>query len=108
MTATAAAATVLKEKFPQITGRESLDWPAFNVPGDQVPAVLQCLRDECAFDLLVDVTAVDWSAGKSSRFTVVWHLLSTTRHTYVRVAADCTDDARPSMPSATSLWPGAN
>ena len=108
MTATADVATVLKEKFPQITGRASLDWPAFNVPGDQAPAVLQCLRDECAFDLLVDVTAVDWGVGQAPRFTVVWHLLSTTRHTYVRIAAACADDAKPSMPSVTGLWPGAN
>ena len=26
----------------------------------------------------------------------------------MRVAADCADDANPSMPSATGLWPGAN
>jgi NADH-quinone oxidoreductase subunit C len=29
-------------------------------------------------------------------------------HGYVRLAADCADDVNPSMPSATSLWPGAN
>jgi NADH-quinone oxidoreductase subunit C len=108
MTATADVATALREKFPQVTGRESLDWPAFNVPPGQAPAVLQYLRDALAFDLLADVTAIDGGAGKSPRFTVVWHLLSTTRHTYVRVAADCADDANPTMPSATGLWAGAN
>lgn len=108
MTATTDVATLLKERFPQVTARESRDWPAFNVPASQAPAVLQCLRDECDLDMLVDVTAIDWSAAKSPRFTVVWHLLSTTRHTYVRVAANCTNDANPTMPSATDLWPGAN
>ena len=54
------------------------------------------------------MTAIDWSAAKSPRFTVVWHLLSTTGHAYVRIAADCADDAHPAMPSATGLWPGAN
>jgi len=39
---------------------------------------------------------------------VVWHLLSTVQHAYVRVAAHCTDDTNPTMPSATGLWPGAN
>ena len=108
MTATTDVATALTERFPQVTARPSLDWPAFNVPVGQLLDVLRHLRDKCAFDLLVDVTAIDWSAAKSPRFTVVWHLLSTARHTYVRLAADCADDANPAMPSATGLWPGAN
>ena len=108
MTATTDVAAALTEKFPQVTARPSLDWPAFDIPAGQLLDVLRHLRDECAFDLLADVTAIDWSAAKSPRFTVVWHLLSTARHTYVRLAADCADDANPAMPSATGLWPGAN
>ncbi len=100
--------TALKEKFPQAAARASLDWPAFNVPAAEALAVLKYLRDEFAYDMLTDVTAIDWSAGKSPRFTVVWHAFSTTQHTYVRLAADCPDDAAPAMPSATGLWPGAN
>ncbi len=98
----------LQEKFPQITGRPSGDWPAYNVPADQVLAVLQHLRDREGFDLLADVTAIDWSASQSPRFTVVWHLLSTARHAYVRIAANCRDDAKPAMATATGLWPAAN
>ena len=108
MTATTDVAAALTERFPQVTARPSLDWPAFNVPAGRLLDVLRCLRDEWAFDLLADVTAIDWSAAKSPRFTVVWHLLSTARLTYVRLAADCADDANPAMPSATGLWPGAN
>jgi NADH-quinone oxidoreductase subunit C len=100
--------TALREKFPQATVRASLDWPAFNVPAAEVLAVLKYLRDEFAYDMLTDVTAIDWSAGKSPRFTVVWHVFSTTQHTYVRLAADCPDDGAPAMPSATGLWPAAN
>jgi NADH-quinone oxidoreductase subunit C len=100
--------TALKEKFPLATARASLDWPAFNVPAAEALAVLKYLRDEFAFDLLTDVTAIDWSADKSPRFTVVWHVFSTTQHTYVRLAADCPDDTAPAMPSATGLWPAAN
>ncbi|MDE3083989.1 MAG: NADH-quinone oxidoreductase subunit C [Verrucomicrobiota bacterium] len=100
--------TALKEKFPQIAERASLDWPAFNVPAAEAPTVLKYLRDEFGYDMLVDVTAIDWSAEKSPRFTVAWHLFSTTRHTYVRIAADCASDAEPTMPSATGLWPAAN
>ena len=108
MTAAADLATALTDKFPQVTRRESLDCPACNVAPGEALAVLQWLRDEFAFDMLVDLTAIDGGAGKSPRFTVVWHLLSTTRHTYVRLAANCADDAHPTMPSATGIWPGAN
>ena len=102
--------TALKQKFPQITERASADHPAFNVsPGDLVD-VLRHLRDEAAFDLLMDITAIDWAEGASPRFTVVYHLLSTTRAgTYIRIAANCAGtDAEPTAPSVVSLWPGAN
>jgi NADH-quinone oxidoreductase subunit C len=108
MTATPDVATTLTERFPFITARPSLDWPAFNVPGEKLLEVLRSLRDGSGFDHLADVTAVDWGAGESPRFTVVWHLFSTNEHTYMRLAADCADAADPVMPSATSLWPGAN
>ena len=102
------ATPALKEKFPQATDRASSDHPAFNVPWGEIPAVLKYLRDEAAFDLLMDVTAIDGGEGASPRFTVVYHLLSTTRAAYVRIAADCANDSEPSAPSVVSLWPGAN
>lgn len=107
MTAPLAAAT-LKEKFPQATDRASVDHPAVNVPLADVAAVLKTLRDEHGYDMLTDLTAIDWAAGTSPRFTMVYHLYSTARHEYIRVAAACTNDAEPSAPSVVSLWPGAN
>lgn len=105
----ADAATALKEKFPQATDRPSSDHPAFNVPIADVPAVLKHLRDVEAFDLLMDVTAIDNGETASPRFTVVYHVLSTTRPgTYVRVAADCASNTEPTAPSVVGLWPGAN
>ncbi len=102
--------TALREKFPQLTDRPSADHPAFNAPTADVPAVLRALRDEFGFDLLMDVTAIDWAEGASPRFTVVYHLLSTTTAgNYVRIAAPCTgSDAAPAAPSVVSLWPGAD
>jgi len=44
----------------------------------------------------------------SPRFTVVYHLFSTTRHDYLRVAAACADNLAPTMPTATGLWPAAD
>ena len=102
--------TALREKFPQITDRPSADHPAFNVPLGELVAVLKYLRDEFAFDLLMDLTAIDWAEGASPRFTVVYHLLSSSRAgNYIRIAAACGgSDSEPTAPSVVSLWPGAN
>lgn len=108
MTANADVIAAVQARFPAATPRASADWPAVNVPAAEAIAVLRHLRDEAGYDFLTDVTAVDWSAEKSPRFTVVWHLYSSTKHTYVRVAADCADDKEPAMPTATGLWAGAN
>ena len=107
MTAPAAVAA-LKEKFPQATDRVSSDHLAVNVPAGEAFAVVKFLRDEFAFDLLSDLTAIDWAEGVTPRFTVVYHLFSTAHHSYVRVCADCVDGAEPSIPSVVPLWPGAN
>jgi NADH-quinone oxidoreductase subunit C len=102
-------ATALKQKFSQAVDRPSTDHPAFNVPVGEVPAVLKFLRDEAAFDLLMDVTAIDNGETASPRFTVVYHLLSTTQSgTYVRIAANCASDSEPTAPSVVGLWAGAN
>ena len=109
MSATAELTTALQARFPQLQPRAStLDHEAVDVPPGDVVAVLRHLRDEAGFDFLTDVTAIDWSEAMSPRFTVVYHLFSTTRHDYVRVAANCTDDAAPVAPSVVSLWPAAN
>ena len=104
----ADATSALKEKFPQVTDRASADHPAVNIPAADIPAVLQHLRDTAGFDLLADLTAVDWAEGVSPRFTVVYHLFSTTSHNYLRVAANCASDSAPEVPSVVSLWAGAN
>ncbi|RFC49123.1 MAG: NADH-quinone oxidoreductase subunit C [Verrucomicrobia bacterium] len=108
MSATVDVLAVLKEKFPAATPRPSLDHPAVNLAAGDIPAALKFLRDEQGFDFLVDLTAVDWAEGVSPRFTVVYHLLSTGRHDYVRVATDCPSDEAPAVASVVSLWAGAN
>jgi NADH-quinone oxidoreductase subunit C len=108
MPATADATAALKLRFPQVTDRASLDHPAVDVPAADLIALLGHLRAEGGFDLLTDVTAIDWAEGVSPRFTVVYHLFSTTRHDYLRVAAACADNLAPTMPTATGLWPAAD
>jgi NADH-quinone oxidoreductase subunit C len=106
--ATTDLAASLQARFPSLTVRPSADVPAFNVPAAHVLEVLAYLRDQCGFDVLSDLTAVDWAAGASPRFTVVYHLLATERAEYVRLASDCPGGDEPTMPTATGLWPGAD
>lgn len=97
----------LLEQFDFITERPSADYDAFNVPADRLLEVMQYLRDEHGFDMLVDVTAID-HYDCSPRFTGVYHLLSTTRHKYLRLAADAQGDQEPVLPSVVSLFPAAD
>ena len=116
MSATAPAAATpvtdllaaLQAKFAPVTARPTGDHPAFNLPVGEAPSALKFLRDEHGYDMLIDVTSIDWDVEASPRFSVVWHLLSTTHHGYVRLVADCASDTEPSAPSVVSLWPGAN
>jgi NADH-quinone oxidoreductase subunit C len=98
----------LKERFDYLTERDSADHLAVNCPAEHLLAFATALRDDFGYDLLVDVTAVDWDAQTSPRFTGIYHILSTTRHEYIRIAADCPDDAAPALPSLALLFPAAN
>lgn len=97
----------LPSTFPGVTARPSADCPAFNLPADNLIAVARYLRDELKYDLLADISGVDWKDA-DPRFSVVYHLLSTTHHGYVRLVTDCPDSENPRVPSVVSLWPAAN
>jgi NADH-quinone oxidoreductase subunit C len=100
---------MLRSRTPQVTERPSADHPAFNVPSGEIVSTLKHLRDDAGFDMLMDITAIDWAEGATPRFTVVYHLLSTARTgSYVRIATNCADDSAPAVPSVVELWPGAN
>jgi len=98
MPAATDAVAAIKGRWAGVTDRASLDHPAINVPASDLLGVLGSLKEEHGFDMLVDLTAVDWAAGAKPRFTVVYHVFSTASHEYVRVAADCPDDAAPQVP----------
>jgi NADH-quinone oxidoreductase subunit C len=108
MPAALDAVAAVKGRWPGVTDRSSLDHPAVNVPALDLVAVLRSLKDDHGFDMLTDVSGVDWAVGATPRFTVVYHVFSTTGHDYIRIAADCADNAAPEVPTATGIWPGAN
>jgi len=65
------------------------------------------LDSELAFNMFVDVTAVDWMDERDERFEVVYHLLSISTHYRLRVKVDLPESAAK-LPSVSHLWAGAN
>lgn len=99
---------VLADKFPRLSSRSSGDCPAFDVTADELIAVLRHLGTEEGFDMLADLSGIDWGVEQRPRFGVAYHLFSTGRHEYVRLVAPCSDSDPPTIPSVVSLWPGAD
>jgi NADH-quinone oxidoreductase subunit C len=73
---------------------------------DIVP-VATFLRDDprCQFVCFIDATAVDWPQ-REKRFDVVYHFLSPTKNTRIRVKI-AVDEATP-VASLVDVFPGAN
>lgn len=77
------------------------------VEADQLIGTLTCLRDDpqCQFVSLIDISGVDYPS-REKRFDVVYHLLSPRQNLRIRVKV-ATDEDTP-IPSATSVYPGAD
>jgi NADH-quinone oxidoreductase subunit C len=100
----------LRERFPHAivaTHAYRGDATAEILPASLVE-VCAFLRDDpaLAFNVLVDVTAVDY-VGTVPRFELVYHLYSIARNHRVRVKARVPGED-PRIDSLTSLWRGAN
>jgi NADH-quinone oxidoreductase subunit C len=78
------------------------------VEAAQILDVLRLLRDdpECEFEMLMDVTAVDY-LGQTPRFEVVYHLYSVAKNHRVRIKARVPEEPAE-IDSATALWLSAN
>jgi len=80
-----------------------------DVPSASVFEILSGLKAEFGFNMLIDLTAVDWLEyeGATDRFSVVYLLLNmdTGERLNVRTAVNLPD---PCLPSVYSLWRGAD
>jgi NADH-quinone oxidoreductase subunit C len=97
----------LQPRFEGLEPRQSSDHPAVQCPVSLLLPLIECLRDEFHYEILCDVTGIDWEE-RSPRFSVVYHLYSVGEHRYLRVVTDCEDDENPAVPSIVALYPGAN
>jgi NADH-quinone oxidoreductase subunit C len=73
-------------------------------PAGLLPLVRR-LKSEFGFDLLLDVTAIDW-IGQAPRFEVIWHFYSTTDRVRVRVKARVAEQD-PTVDSLVALYGSA-
>lgn len=103
----AAIAAVLAA-WPQGLRREDgIDQPVLIVQAALIRPLCEELKRQ-GFDMLMDLTAVDWlPTGREPRFDVVYHLFSTRGMWRVRIKAGV-GEADPVIDSLVPLWPAAN
>ena len=79
------------------------------VPPDSLYAALALLKQQLGFDLLVDITCVDYLdyPGARDRFGLVYLLANALTNERITVRA-MVNDPQPAVPSVAALWEGAN
>ena len=78
-----------------------------DIPAATLLATVKSLKDDAQFDMLIDITAVDWP-DRAQRFEVVWHFYSTKTFARVRVKtrvaqSDATVDSLVSLYGAAAF-----
>ena len=100
---TTAILELLQQQF--VTAERSHGGLVLHLEPTAMLPVVQRLRDEFAFDLFLDVTAVDWPDAPL-RFEVVHHFYSTTHRVRVRLKQRVTE-AEPVVDSLVGLYGSA-
>ncbi|MDW8223119.1 MAG: NADH-quinone oxidoreductase subunit C [Gemmatales bacterium] len=105
----------LLETLRQRTGCPAISFSTFRdnyrilVPREYIYVVLQCLKEAFGFDMLVDITAVDYLYYPDARhrFGVVYCLLNTQTGQRL-IVKTFLDEPDLNLPSAFSLWKAAD
>jgi len=87
-----------------LSATESVGEIRLDVRRESVVDALRTLRDQLAYQQLMEIAGVDYP-DRLERFEVVYCLLSLTKNHRLRVHVS-TDEVRP-VPSVTGLWPVA-
>ncbi len=111
---TNAAASILEQlaaKFPSETSELKTErgqqWGY--VRKDAVKKVLAYLKGECDFNILMDLTCVDYLhwEEKAERFEVVYNIYSMIRNERIILRTKVAEDDAV-LDSVSSIWPGAD
>lgn len=79
------------------------------VSSENIGEVLRLCKEDSRllFNLLVDITAVDWMDQRVERFEVVYQLLSLSTRSRLTIKVSLSEN-KPEIATATNLWKGAN
>jgi len=78
-----------------------------DVTRDRIVDILKSLRDDYGYDMLTDITAVDYlNQGMPERFAVVYNLYSVKENIRTRVKA-WVPESDPTLDRASALWRAA-
>jgi NADH-quinone oxidoreductase subunit C len=96
-------------KFPAVKSSEFRKQTRAVVPAEDVFSALKFLQHERGFDLLVDITCVDYLnyRGATDRFGLVYVLTNTVTNERLTLRTFL-NEPELSVPSVTPLWEGAN
>jgi NADH-quinone oxidoreductase subunit C len=101
--------SALSAAHPGLTTSEFRGQTRVVVPAAQLIVVLRTLKQQLGFDLLVDLTCVDYLdyPGAKDRYGLVYLLANVS--TNERITVRCfVNGASPEVPSAVELWKGAD
>jgi NADH-quinone oxidoreductase subunit C len=100
----------IRTAFPLAVTRSYLDQNFVEAPASILAQLVEFIRDVERFDMLIDLTAVDWwkkdLAAGSPRFEVVYELYSFPRNERLRIKTRIADGE--AVPSVTGLYAAAD
>lgn len=109
MPARAETLSALQASFGELAVSEFRAATRVVVPREKLAEVMQFLRDKQRFDLLVDVTCVDYLHYRDAtdRFGLVYLLANTISGERLTIRV-MLNEPELTVPSMVPLWPGAN
>jgi NADH-quinone oxidoreductase subunit C len=107
--ATPETIAALRRAFGDLPTSEFRGRTRVIAPAARVYDVLEFLKEHRGFDLLVDITCVDYLRyrGAKDRFGLVYLLANTENNERITVRT-FVNDPEPAVPSVAPLWEGAN
>jgi NADH-quinone oxidoreductase subunit C len=99
----------LKSALPDLSVSEFRGQTRVVIPRESIDQILRTLKEKLGFDLLVDITCVDYLYYRDAkdRFGLVYLLANAETAERITVRT-FVNDPDPTVPSAVSLWEGAN
>lgn len=99
---------VVKKIYPNVQIYEHRNQLSLLIPKDKLLDLAKELRDNIltSFDMLTDITAIDWYKPKN-RYEVVYFLYSNKFKSRIRLKVALEGES-PKCPSITSIWESAN